>query len=106
MTTSHSTAFAEHLFILEFPTRFNARNCKQVYLTKNYRSHPDIVDFYNRWMELADWQAKDRSYRFPKIIEAESNDRAKRPVVFKVSGADGDNKWAQGFGCLPQQVAK
>jgi DNA helicase II / ATP-dependent DNA helicase PcrA len=46
-------------------------------------------------MELADWQGKDRSYRFPKVIEAESKDRAKRPVVFKVSGTDGDNNWAQ-----------
>lgn len=81
--------------ILEFPTRFTTATCKQIYLTKNYRSHPEIVEFYNRWMELADWQGKDRSYRFPKVIEAESSDRAKRPVVFKVSGTGGDNNWEQ-----------
>ena len=80
--------------ILEFPTRFPAGTCQQIYLTKNYRSHPDIVDFYNRWMELADWQGGDRSYRFPKVIEAAGDDRAKRPVVFKVSGEDGGENWA------------
>lgn len=80
--------------ILEFPSRFPEGACQQIYLTKNYRSHPDIVDFYNRWMDLADWQGSDRSYRFPKVIEAAGNDRAKRPVVFKVSGEDGEENWA------------
>ena len=56
--------------VLEFPARFPAGSCKQIYLTKNYRSHPNIVEFYNRWMELADWQGADRSYRFGKVIEA------------------------------------
>jgi DNA helicase II / ATP-dependent DNA helicase PcrA len=80
--------------ILEFPSRFPAGSCKQIYLTKNYRSHPDIVDFYNRWMDLADWHGSDRSYRFGKVIEAASDDRATRPVVFKVSGEDGEDNWA------------
>lgn len=56
--------------ILEFPDRFAPGKCRQIYLTKNYRSHPDIVDFYNQWMGLADWQGPERSYRFPKVIEA------------------------------------
>lgn len=80
--------------ILEFPNRFPSGACRQIYLTKNYRSHPDIVDFYNRWMELADWQGPGQSYRFPKAIEAAGDDRAKRPVVFKVSGTDGEGDWA------------
>ncbi|SLN39181.1 ATP-dependent DNA helicase PcrA [Roseovarius albus] len=37
--------------ILEFPSRFADRACKQVRLTKNYRSEPPIIDFYNRWMD-------------------------------------------------------
>lgn len=80
--------------ILEFPDRFPSGACRQIYLTKNYRSHPDIVEFYNRWMELADWQGSERAYRFPKIIEAASGDHAERPVVFKVSGSDGEGNWA------------
>ena len=81
--------------ILEFSKRFPTGACHQIYLTKNYRSHPDIVDFYNRWMELPDWHGEDHDYRFPKIIEAAGTDRAKRPVVFKVSGEDADNRWAE-----------
>ncbi len=80
--------------ILEFPKRFAPGECKQINLTKNYRSHPDIVGFYNEWMELTDWAGQDRDYRYPKIIEAESQDRAERPVVFKVSGADDADNWA------------
>lgn len=80
--------------ILEFPQRFPPGTCRQIYLTKNYRSHPDIVEFYNRWMGLADWQGSERSYRFPKIIEAAGYDRASRPVVFKVSGENDEGNWA------------
>ena len=45
-------------------------------------------------MEQTDWEGEDRSYRYPKIIEAESSDRAERPVVFKASGEDGKDNWA------------
>ncbi|GGB67517.1 ATP-dependent helicase [Henriciella pelagia] len=81
--------------ILEFPDRFAPGQCKQINLTKNYRSHPKIVDFYNDWMELTDWEGEERSYRYPKTIEAESADRAERPVVFKVPGEDGKDNWAE-----------
>ncbi len=80
--------------ILEFPKRFAPGQCTQINLIKNYRSHPDIVEFYNDWMALTDWEGESRSYRYPKTIEAESPDRAERPVVFKVSGADGEDNWA------------
>jgi DNA helicase-2/ATP-dependent DNA helicase PcrA len=81
--------------ILEFPKRFAPGQCTQINLTKNYRSHPDIVEFYNEWMELTDWEGEERSYRYPKVIEAESQDRAERPVVFKVAGDDGEDNWAE-----------
>lgn len=80
--------------ILEFPQRFPAGRCTQINLTKNYRSHPAIVEFYNAWMASTDWRDEDRSYRYPKVIEAESGDRANRAGVFKVSGSDGDGRWA------------
>ncbi len=34
--------------ILEFESHFD--KCQKVVLTRNYRSHEDIVDFYNRWI--------------------------------------------------------
>ena len=36
--------------ILQFKEKFPEGKCQQVRLTTNYRSHPDIIDFYNRWM--------------------------------------------------------
>ena len=41
--------------ILEFPQNFPDDVCQQVRLTTNYRSHPDIIEFYNDWMDTLDW---------------------------------------------------
>ena len=41
--------------ILEFPDQFGDGVCRSVRLETNYRSHPDIVRFYGRWMESLDW---------------------------------------------------
>ncbi|WP_163034229.1 UvrD-helicase domain-containing protein, partial [Pseudomonas viridiflava] len=41
--------------ILEFPSLFDEGQCKQVALTVNYRSHPDIIRFYNEWMREQTW---------------------------------------------------
>lgn len=38
--------------ILEFSSLFKKGVCKQVTLSTNYRSHPDIIRFYNKWMEV------------------------------------------------------
>lgn len=87
--------------ILEFPERFDPGACKRIYLTENYRSHPAIVEFYNEWMRLTDWEgpstqasAPPKSFRFPKTIVPAGADRTDRPTVFKVSGQDGQNDWA------------
>jgi ATP-dependent DNA helicase UvrD/PcrA len=87
--------------ILEFSDRFAEGACKTVYLTDNYRSHPAIVDLYNEWMHLTDWEstpgldsAAPKSYRFHKTIKSVSHDNADRPAVFKVAGADGQGDWA------------
>ena len=55
--------------ILRFPDRFPG--CRVVELTVNYRSHPAIVDFYDRWMaDVVDWSGSDGgpSHRHPKTI--------------------------------------
>ena len=43
--------------ILGFARRFH--DCRVVELTVNYRSHPDIVGAYDRWMGSADWSNPD-----------------------------------------------
>ena len=71
------------------------RTCKKVELTKNYRSHPDIIDFYNRWME----QFTDQHYRYPKTIEnagPQTKENTKYPGVVRVMGNDMDS-WADSF---------
>ena len=55
--------------ILRFPDRFHDR--RTVELTVNYRSHPDIVRAYDRWMGSADWSNPDpagQSFSYPKTI--------------------------------------
>ena len=54
--------------ILEFPALFDEGQCKQVALTVNYRSHPDIIRFYNEWMQEQTWDDGTRSFRFAKKI--------------------------------------
>ena len=36
--------------ILRFQEKFKPNECKKIELYKNYRSHPEIIDFYNKWM--------------------------------------------------------
>jgi len=54
--------------ILEFPALFDEGQCKQVALTVNYRSHPDIIRSYNEWMQEQTWDDGARSFRFAKKI--------------------------------------
>ncbi len=54
--------------ILEFPELFDEGQCKQVKLTVNYRSHPDIIRFYNEWMREQTWGDGTRVFRFAKQI--------------------------------------
>lgn len=54
--------------ILEFHQRLPT--CKTMTLTTNYRSHRDIVERYDRWMDSADWQNRDGApFRHDKRIE-------------------------------------
>lgn len=72
--------------ILEFPSKFVEGECKVIHLDTNYRSEPEIIDFYNRWMENVDginlfnW---DR-YRYAKKIQAGKNHCIKRILYIHV----------------------
>jgi len=69
--------------ILEFPSHFN--NCKQVFLNINYRSHPDIIDFYNDYMQSLDWAEDKKSFRFEKEIIPRDGNFSPSSAVIKIN---------------------
>lgn len=77
--------------ILEFGQHFQGQ-CKRVTLTTNYRSHPDIVRFYNRWMNDQDWMEGKTSFRYAKNIEARPGEFVDMPCVIRVHGL-GQDAW-------------
>lgn len=82
--------------ILEFPKNFPGGDCTRIELVTNYRSHPGIIDFYNRWMDdIPDgwFGGKDLTFRYPKTIRARDADFSSYPAVVKVSGTEKPEAW-------------
>ncbi|MYC77463.1 ATP-dependent helicase [Candidatus Poribacteria bacterium] len=78
--------------ILEFPQQFPSDVCKQVSLTTNYRSHPDIIEFYDKWMETLDWTADGKIFRYEKEIVPDAEaDFTDMPTTLKVTGNNPKN---------------
>lgn len=75
--------------ILEFENNFPPGACKRIALTTNYRSHPGIINFYNRWMERCDWMENGQAFRFPKVIQPRDTDFVDGASVIRVS-TEGD----------------
>ena len=72
--------------ILEFPNHF--KNCKQVKLTENYRSHKDIVNFYNDWMDSTkgrDFDWNWGKFRYLKTIVPAKKTDCDEPSVIQCS---------------------
>jgi len=80
--------------ILQFPGKFAEGQCKQVRLATNYRSHPGIIQFYNRWMSDQNWTANGQTFRFDKTIQPRQDDFPDIPSVIKVSGPSSED-WHQ-----------
>lgn len=78
--------------ILEFPELFPGQDCKQVSLTINYRSHPDIVDCYNDWMDQQDWNHKGKRFRYDKNIQAQSKDFPEVPAALHLIAKEEDEE--------------
>jgi len=57
-----------------------------VRLTTNYRSHPEIIDFYNRWMREQEWEHDGQEFRYQKRIEPRDEAFPAVPTVVRVSG--------------------
>ena len=79
--------------ILEFPDHFPKGQCQQVKLTVNYRSHPDIIQFYNQWMEQLDWTDHGQTYRHEKKITPRPGTFPRIPGVVKVRGSGSLQNW-------------
>jgi DNA helicase-2/ATP-dependent DNA helicase PcrA len=81
--------------IFEFPKKFPKASLKQVKLSINYRSHPDIINFYNNWMGDHDWSApKGKVFRYPKEMLACERDFSKTPSVISLNTDDLD-EWPE-----------
>lgn len=80
--------------ILEFPQLFTSNGCTQVRLTVNYRSHPKIIDFYNKWMDQLDWGEQDGTFRFPKQILPREDEFPEVPAAVRLTASDekGENE--------------
>ncbi len=74
--------------ILEFPALFDDGRCKQVKLTVNYRSHPDIIRFYNEWMKEQVWDDGTRVFRFAKQIVPREDDFPDMPTAVRLAASD------------------
>jgi DNA helicase-2/ATP-dependent DNA helicase PcrA len=78
--------------ILEFDKNFEEGECKTIYLTTNYRSHPGIIDFYNNYMRSHDWRQNGKIFRFDKSINPCSKDFPNLQSVVKLSCETGENE--------------
>lgn len=79
--------------ILQFPENFEDKKCKQIKLETNYRSHPDIIHFYNTWMDNQVWEINEQSYRYDKNIKAREEEFKDGPTVVSAISGVGD-EWA------------
>lgn len=74
--------------ILEFPALFEEGQCKRVTLTVNYRSHPDIIRFYNEWMREQIWDDGKRAFRFSKQIVPRDDVFPNLPTAVRLAATD------------------
>jgi DNA helicase II / ATP-dependent DNA helicase PcrA len=71
--------------ILQFREKFAPDVCKQVALETNYRSHADIISFYNAWMRAQEWTHQGQSFRYAKTIAPRPEVFPAVPVVLKLA---------------------
>lgn len=71
--------------ILEFDKNFAKGECTTYYLDTNYRSHPDIIAFYNKWMKNQQWEVNGVKFRFDKEILPREGSFPNTPAVMRLS---------------------
>ncbi|ARB40002.1 hypothetical protein B5728_03875 [Mammaliicoccus sciuri] len=75
--------------ILEFENKFKKGECRVIHLSTNYRSAPEIIEFYNRWMkEYSETHFQWNQFRIDKtILPSEKKSHKKlTPPVMKIAG--------------------
>lgn len=81
--------------ILEFSSKFD--DVKEIKLEINYRSNPEIISFYNKWMHetenLQDLSFKWDKYRIDKTIVPSKFNPKTPNAIFKVSGVGSKSNW-------------
>ncbi len=69
--------------------RDNFPECKQIYLTMNYRSHPKIINVYNRWIASISWNHAGQPFRYDKTIQPIPDKiYPEYPATLSISGKD------------------
>ena len=82
--------------IIEFPSKFEEGKCKKIYLSINYRSEEDIIDFYNKWMENTkgdNFSFEWDKFRHKKKIVMGKTPRSSTSNVIKVSAEEYEENW-------------
>lgn len=80
--------------ILEFPNKFLPGECRCIHLNLNYRSEPEIIDFYNHWMKIPEksdlfqWD----HFRFSKEIKSGKINSQSGHAVYRSGGASIDEE--------------
>lgn len=75
--------------ILEFENKFKKGECSVIHLSINYRSTPEIIEFYNRWMkEYSETHFQWDEFRIDKTIlpSPGKNHKELTPPVIKIAG--------------------
>lgn len=77
--------------ILQFADNFPPGVCKTVVLDTNYRSHSEIVNFYNKWMNGCEWVENGKRFRYDKTIKPRPGVKFDEcPAVVRVTGSDAE----------------
>lgn len=79
--------------ILEFDKNFKDGECTTYFLETNYRSHPDIIAFYNKWMKNQQWTVGGERFRFDKEIKPREGDFPKIPTVMRLSAENDTDEY-------------
>ena len=79
--------------ILEFDKNFAKGECKTYFLETNYRSHPDIIAFYNKWMKNQSWTIGEETFRFDKEIVPRDDTFPDTPAVMRLSAEDDTDEY-------------
>ena len=79
--------------ILEFDKNFAQGECKTFFLQTNYRSHPDIIAFYNRWMQNQQWTVGGEKFRFDKEMVPREDAFPDTPAVLRLSAENDTDEY-------------